>query len=351
MLLVALGMIEGAVASDNFIRGYQFAGATGLYTGVDLEDLVTEARYADTAVDPNNTNRLFDTTFFTNVTIGGISNLLTIKDGSIDNAALGTNAVTTDKILDGTILPADLSFTFTVVGYMEGMYPTYVNTNTVSFTNGAGYCNGDYFNLRTNLSYTLTGLTTNSDFHNIYLDYSASTLPGVITLYDTTNDPVYVAAQVGYYCTTSTTDRLMASLLSTNGVTTLEAFVCDDGGYVLTNQMIVEETLTGSPYWTNTTISVPGIIPPTASHILVRTLAADSSVANTLAGAARKELRDLMPDPFDRNQFAYDFMHQSYGWLIATDWMPLGPSRDIYIFGDSVDDDWEVGIYGWRIKR
>lgn len=352
ILLLVFVTLNAGAQEDNFIRGYQFAGATGLYTGADLEDLVTEARFTEDTFDPTNTNRLFDTTFFTNVTLSGVSNLMTLKDGSIGNQQLKTNAVTTDKILDGTILPADLSFTFTAKGYIQGMWPQYVDADTILFTNGSGYCEDNYFNLQTNITHDFTNLTTDFEFHHVYLDSSASTFPGTLVLYDSTNDPTYRTSEAGYYCATSTADRLLCSLLSTNATSPhLEAFVYDSGDCIITNQMIIEETLTGSPYWTNATVSVPTIIPPTASHILLEFYAVDSSIANTLTGAARKELRDLMPSPWDENPHACDIMLLSYGWLRDTVWMPLGASRDIYIFGDSVDNDWEVGIFGWRIYR
>ena len=46
--------------ADNFVRGYQFDGATGLKTGANLEDLVTLATFAAGAADAGNTTRLFD---------------------------------------------------------------------------------------------------------------------------------------------------------------------------------------------------------------------------------------------------------------------------------------------------
>jgi hypothetical protein len=97
--LLTLG---SAFAIDNMVKGENFDGETGLKTGAQLEDLVTESYWSAGAFATNNAIRLFDASQFelgtdTTGIIG--TNVATIKTGGI----------TTAEILDGTIGTNDLS--------------------------------------------------------------------------------------------------------------------------------------------------------------------------------------------------------------------------------------------------
>ena len=97
--LITLG---SAHAIDNMVRGETFDGETGLKTGAQLEDLVTESYWSSGAFATNNAIRLFDASQFelgTDTTGITGTNVATIKAGGI----------TTAEILDGTIGTNDLS--------------------------------------------------------------------------------------------------------------------------------------------------------------------------------------------------------------------------------------------------
>ena len=97
--LITLG---SAHAIDNMVRGETFDGETGLKTGAQLEDLVTESYWSSGAFATNNAIRLFDASQFelgTDTTGITGTNVATIKAGGI----------TTTEILDGTIGTNDLS--------------------------------------------------------------------------------------------------------------------------------------------------------------------------------------------------------------------------------------------------
>jgi len=97
-IMVTFGYLSmKASGSDNFVRGYQFSTATGLVTGAELEDLVTRAQLAQSAFDPSNTNRLFDTESFTGKQ-DGATWILTIAPNGIDSDEISGNAITTDKL-------------------------------------------------------------------------------------------------------------------------------------------------------------------------------------------------------------------------------------------------------------
>ena len=97
--LLTLG---SAFAIDNMVKGENFDGETGLKTGAQLEDLVTESYWSAGAFATNNAIRLFDASQFelgTDTTGITGTNVATIKTGGI----------TTAEILDGTIGTNDLS--------------------------------------------------------------------------------------------------------------------------------------------------------------------------------------------------------------------------------------------------
>lgn len=94
--------IGASFAIDNFGRGETFDGETGLKTGAQLEDLVTQATWVAGAVSTANADRLFNTTQFeigTDSTTTAATNVMQIKTGGIGS----------DEILDGSITEADLS--------------------------------------------------------------------------------------------------------------------------------------------------------------------------------------------------------------------------------------------------
>lgn len=46
--------------ADNFVRGYTFDGVSGLKTGANLEDLITQAKFTANASNTGNSDRIFD---------------------------------------------------------------------------------------------------------------------------------------------------------------------------------------------------------------------------------------------------------------------------------------------------
>jgi hypothetical protein len=100
--LITLG---SAYAIDNMVKGETFDGETGLKTGAQLEDLVTQSYWSPGAFATNNALRLFDASQFelgTDATGITGTNVATIKEGGI----------TTTEILDGTIGTNDVNADF-----------------------------------------------------------------------------------------------------------------------------------------------------------------------------------------------------------------------------------------------
>lgn len=102
-------------AADNFAPGFPFDGVSGLHSGANLEDLVTEATFVDGAFAAGDTNALFDGVTITNngtgqakVAAGGIGST-ELANNAVITAKINNDAVTTSKILDGTIGTNDVS--------------------------------------------------------------------------------------------------------------------------------------------------------------------------------------------------------------------------------------------------
>ena len=103
--LMAFAMtITVGVSADNFLRGFVFSGASGLKTGDDLEDLITQAVWTNGAISTANADRLFDSTQFEITTDSAGTpgtNVISVKSGGISST----------EILDGTITTNDLAAT------------------------------------------------------------------------------------------------------------------------------------------------------------------------------------------------------------------------------------------------
>lgn len=91
-------------AADNFSVGHSFDGTTGLKTGADLEDLVSQATLLS---NDSGTNRIYD-----NITIntdGGTPPKLQIKDGGVSSDKLAADSVSTAAITNEAVTQAKLA--------------------------------------------------------------------------------------------------------------------------------------------------------------------------------------------------------------------------------------------------
>ena len=82
----------GGEAADNFVNGFQFDGATGLHTGADLEDLISQAHLASSAFNGDNTNRLFNLNIFTS-TLSGTTYLLSLAPDGVNSNYIANNTI------------------------------------------------------------------------------------------------------------------------------------------------------------------------------------------------------------------------------------------------------------------
>jgi hypothetical protein len=110
--------------------------------------------------------------------------------------------------------------------YISGCWVDYVNTTTVTINVGEGWCNDHYFGVTAAFNYASANWNTNAAgvgsatlVTYIYIDDSGSTYPNSLTVYSSTNTPTQDGELGGgWYCPTSTADRLIGSVPSTGGV-------------------------------------------------------------------------------------------------------------------------------------
>ena len=97
-----------AFGADNFLEGFTFNARTGLVSGAQLDDLVTQARFTQQASSTSNTNALFDGASIT-TKLSGVTWIAEITDLGVTSAKLAASAVTAGKIAAGAITNADLA--------------------------------------------------------------------------------------------------------------------------------------------------------------------------------------------------------------------------------------------------
>lgn len=186
-IIVLLFGFVSALATDNFVRGYTFDGATGEKTGADLEDLVTQA-YLNR--NDTGTNRIYD-----NITINLDSSSpprLQIKDYSVSSTKIATGGVASVNIADGTIETNDLS-TNTIAWINTNLSSVYDNQYTTNELRSMT-------NSRTIVGWAYGQGTTNSDcIISVPFKYMYSNLPYVVCMntYLQTNPPTAWTNEAG----------------------------------------------------------------------------------------------------------------------------------------------------------
>lgn len=232
--------------------------------------------------------------------------------------------------------------------YISGCWVTFADTNTVTIAEGDGYCAGTYYCITSSVSHDMTSLQTAEGFNYVYLDYDASTFPSSVSMYDSTSTPTYVAAYAGYYCATSTADRFLGSVWSTNGVAALRATyrvgnVVHNGARVKCASDMQPDATWQTPDDYETSV----LFPSTASWGLFYLYGRDTTSFVNL-GITTYELAVQIPTS---TVAALDFYY-GYFYLGAYPMIPLGPSRNVRIYGQA-DDDAQLSLWviGWVEDR
>lgn len=373
LIMTLLTLTRFAFAADNFVRGYQFDGATNLHTGADLEDLVTQAKFTAAAFT-GGTNGLFD-----NVTIGDNgTQQAEVKDGSITTAKIADNAVTGAKILDGTIETNDISASTisylsslnTLNSYMSGFHCRWGSASAITIVQGQALVNGVLMARSSSGNYTITSIPANAtNIMYLYIDYSESvSTPSNPGWTNTTTAPAYNSTLKGWY---NGNDRVIAAFVVTNGVipyfTTPTIYNGDDPRVINTYVQVAGDNMNPDGNWnvpsnstTAVTTEIATLVPVNAGRVYLG-CTWDATAGNEGYGViAQKEIADIIGNVADisvafRNQNASGGYRAAGGYVgdfFIVDWFVTGPSRNFRIAGEDDDQD-EMGVYvlGWEIDR
>jgi len=248
-----------------------------------------------------------------------------------------------------------------------GFWPTYIDTNTITISRGTISANGTEYRSESIITQDVSGLPNLTNIVYGYLDDSASSSTTNITVYTSTNHPTYVNALAGYYCSSSTADRVIFAIPYTNSA--IAGFICSDTGDLVVRY--------DQPYACATNLNPTGgwqipdlneastFLPINASHVYLAMSGDESVQQQLLLAATTFEMTNTFAEagvPWLPSGANYTF-NQGATLMMAgssdtgsgipmSGWMQLGASRNVRIAGEN-DDENDLGcsVAGWRIYR
>jgi hypothetical protein len=252
-----------------------------------------------------------------------LCNLYAVETKNVINPLTGDF----DLILDSNI----------TLGYIDGLVTIYNDSDTVTITAGRCEANGKEYILNSSTTYDLTSLTTDFDFHYIYIDDSESNAPVIVTT-DTTIEPIRNNIKNGLY---NGNDRLIGVIASSSTVSTILYFETSIlwGGSIKNvfggqKGLQLATNMNPSAAWQtpNTNESSSGV-PVNAIEMSISIYNYATEDASCAIAAITSEMA-LFNTAITEGQL-YNYSTQRagiFGW-----WLILGESRNIKIGGE--DDD------------
>lgn len=225
------------------------------------------------------------------------------------------------------------------LGGIEGYVISYSTTTAVAISLGSVEANGKFYNLSADTTHSLTGLVNGFDIQYIYIDDSANTEPTAVFINSLT-EPTFDAAKRGWY---NGNNRMIGKVNIGTGIATIIPFETT----IINNKLIratcgqnvdAQNTLATGQNPTGA-FAVPNVresnvtVGVSAVEIRVKMFNTDAASVGAL-GASSLEYSVLESATFDAIV--------NYEWSVRgdlTQWMPLGISRNIRIFGADNDDN------------
>mgnify|MGYP000024875552 CR=1 FL=1 len=275
---------------------------------------------------------------------------------NITNKALFTGAGTTGLISSvvgegNKFLKGDGSWQ-TIIGespgYIKDAWLIWDSANSVIITNGEGICRDKYWQIRNPINKTISSIPAGTNIVYVYIDYENSTFPYSVAITNTTTAPSYNTNWCGWYVGN---DRCIGAILTTNrtaGTTpgVVRFITCADGAHIWKVSFYL--LLNGNPNdtWQSPTKASSLFLPRNATHGLFAIHGEDDRAGGCISIAPVEYT--LMGSSWTRIVLSAG----GYDEWSLTDWMELGPSRDIKWFGPDNDDNlnW-ILICGFKIRR
>jgi hypothetical protein len=102
----------------------------------------------------------------------------------------------------------------------DGFFVDFNDAGSVKITSGTIEANRNIYTLSSDITHTMTSLTTAFDFHYIYIDDSASNPPTPVII-DTTTEPTFDSTRRGWY---NGDDRMVGVVASRDTLTDINPF-------------------------------------------------------------------------------------------------------------------------------
>lgn len=225
-------------------------------------------------------------------------------------------------------------------GMIHRAYVTYKDSDEITVKTGFGECNGEFWEITSDtdvdLSSTLPG---GEDIIYIYIDDSASSYP-TPTIIGEPNEPSWSDTTQGWYFGD---DRCIGAVWSPSSGATITGFLAYEDGKIhhtdITKQ--IGTNMEPDSTWQDTTLACSDYVPVNATHVRVQAGGYDFSPSKTTA-VVKIRPKELTYDPVNGI---------GYGTVWVKDWIPLGASRDIEVYGQDDDDTLNVYLHGWKVTR
>ena len=233
------------------------------------------------------------------------------------------------------------------LGDIDGFVVKYSSTTAVAITSGFVEVNGKLYKLSSDTTHTLTSLASGTDFHYIYIDDDASTTPTAVII-DSTDEPGWSDSKRGWY---NGDDRCIGVVYSPDASATILYFgteIMSDKNIAYNIDGIAIAMATNfnpNNTWQTPTVDGDMVTPVNAIAFHGRVEGRDLPTTYVEAYLTSKEDADSLSSGGFRSV-------AGYGIVTNVGWIPLGPSRQVRIRGQDLDDN-SLSLWGsgWRIRR
>lgn len=224
-------------------------------------------------------------------------------------------------------------------GYIDGFVSKFDTATRIIITAGLSEVDGEMFSLSANTTHTLTSLISAFDHHYVYFDKSASSLIAPV-FYDETTEPVFDIAKNGRYHPVNTDDRMIGTVMGTDGAATIIPYLASGRG-----KSITIETGDGLIPWIALSMNPSGVfqdpnVNPASVVTPVNAIRLRFKISNTDANskialyAGANELVTLGGSVVNA-----PYVEAGYDRQISMSSINLGDSRNIRIGGSNLNDN------------
>jgi len=233
------------------------------------------------------------------------------------------------------------------LGDIKGMNPVWIDADEVTISSGRCEANGKYYELTATTDHLTCDAFSNGSYTYLYIDDSESAEPAITWVWSTTT-PTWSDSLQGWY---NGSDRYIATFYC-DGAATLEMFNCVQMSdkilrFSWNNRVQIASSMDPSGAWqTPDDAESSTKLPTTAVEVELHVFGNDATAVLSV-GATALELATGVS--------CYQEAELNFGGYNnggAGNWLTLGTSRNVRIFGDN-DDDNTLSCYirGYTIRR